>query len=132
MEWSRLPSDILRRILPYTYSPQPAALLEDIRDFRPSQARAGAYFYETFVVGWHETEPEDRHWFANELYCFTRYTKHRAFELQGRSVEAEINVMWGSLTPEDRRQFMMFMMYTLVHPYEMVAPASLAQIVAQN
>ena len=53
MAWACLPADIVYCILPYTYSPQPAALLEDIRDFRHSKARAGAYFYETFVVGWH-------------------------------------------------------------------------------
>lgn len=111
---AQLPSDVLLHVLSYTYCPQPAPLLVDIRDFSLSKAEATAYFYQTFIVGWGDIEPEDRHWFANELYCFIRQSRFRWIcahvnRLYGRQVDAQINVLWGMMTPTERHAFLAYL-----------------------
>lgn len=111
---AHLPLDVVLHILSYTYRPQPADLLVDIRDFVPTKAEAAAYFYQTFIVGWNDIEPEDKHWFANELYCYIRQSRFRWIcahvkQLYGRTVDAQINVLWGMMAPSERHAFLTYL-----------------------
>ena len=113
---AELPPEIQCHILSYTYSPQPPALLADIRHFFTTKAAAHTYYYHRYIVYWREPEPEDKHWLMCDLYAFAhspkiRKTAHTPFavRLANRNLQSRINVIWGWLTPYQREIFLIFL-----------------------
>jgi hypothetical protein len=107
---SKLPEDLQRHILAYTWRPQPAALLDDIRHYSASKRAAEAYYYQAIIVRGREPLPEDTYWFASDLYSAIHAHRtdggtHVAVRLGGLDVCGRINLMWGMLRPHERDRF---------------------------
>ena len=117
---SRLPWDVVRReILPWTYSPQDARLLHDVRNFTDSLRRVDALFARFWVRDLGHTPPYDQEWLLNNLYCyvqthfvffarfFDRYVlphTHTHFMVfVKKSVRAQIRILWALMRPEERQ-----------------------------
>ena len=125
-----LPEEIVNRIIQYTYNPQSAILLEDIRNYSYTLHIIGKVYYERWIIGEHECEPEDRNWLANDIHLFiTRddalnmtfitdiLSRHvrirndlhaiRYFTILDRlDTEHELRVYWGLMTPDERQRMM--------------------------
>lgn len=112
---AQLPSVLQYHILSYTYAPQPAALLDDIRDYASTKASAMAAMYVTYVLDWDIAESDRESWcrffLVDQLYHFLRYSGYSFAELfwlgdgYARSGRTQLNVLWGALTPAERREF---------------------------
>ena len=112
---AHLPLDVLLHILSYTYRPQPAALVDDIRDYASTKASAMAAMYATYVLDWDIAESDRESWcrffLVDQLYRFVRYSDYSFAEMfwlgdgYARSGRTQLNVLWGALTPAERREF---------------------------
>ena len=130
---AKLPVDIVRHIIPYTYSCQSPELLQDIRSFYSTRINIYSRYYEQYFVIWNNsTEFEDQEWLVNDLFGFANKDRalmygyiddfylifFRNFSLsskkevekfisviEGKSLSTQINIFWGLFTPEERDQF---------------------------
>lgn len=125
----KLPREIIDIIISYTYNPQPAELLEDIRHFNCSRE----LIYSLFIHNYHSSQykyllSHDLVYFVNgkniidigyaESFFdfFTRHVLINSIEqvepyflqIESIPVESEINIIWGLLTPQERSNFINF------------------------
>lgn len=64
----RIPDDIIREhILPYTYSPQPKYICDDIRDYSKTHEELRQMYKLTYQSGY---EGEDLEWLSNDIARF--------------------------------------------------------------
>jgi hypothetical protein len=100
----KLPFEVVfNHIIPYTYSPQPKILLEDIRDYVYTFNLISSIYYNRWIVFWGEEENEDKFWLCNDIYRFVDDSK---FPLDRRNFKIkDINIsriFWGIFTPYER------------------------------
>jgi len=69
---SRIPKDIVRdQIIPYTYCPQPTALLEDLRSYHLTMSRAKALYREKLPTeSYTDVDNSDMAWLCNDICRF--------------------------------------------------------------
>lgn len=133
--WSKLPNEIIGKILGFYYSPQPIVLMEDIRSFYDFHAEASKYYYRYWITVLNSALNEDRNWLLNDLILFLNdyiatmygYTKNycsvinrlhglekkpilqvikHIISLYDRPVNIQIKVICGLLTPRERGVFL--------------------------
>ena len=87
-------------------------------------------YYERWIIGEDECEPEDRNWFANDIHVFISYdnVQHTTFliDILSRHIrirnalhavrysvlldrsghEHELRVYWGLMKPDERKKMM--------------------------
>lgn len=130
---SFLPTDIINRIIPYTYQPQGKSLIRDIESFYTTRLAAQKLYHYQYVVLFGEAEPNDRDWLINDLlglsnqYIPTMYgyvdyfyhfflrnrfvkTREDVFKyiqkMEMKEVNTQINIFWGLLSKEERNIFL--------------------------
>ena len=128
----KLPIDIIKHIIPYTYNIQNMELIEDIKNYKIFKTIINNLYYDFWIVKMGENEPEDKNWIANDLMAFTNdyyatmygyvdtfyETFYRNFilktkrnvdkyihKLEKREINTQINVFLGILTPFERLLF---------------------------
>jgi hypothetical protein len=132
----KLPVDIVRYIIPFTYSCQSPELLKDIRSFYSSRKYICEWYYELFhVLQNNSTEFEDQEWLINDLFgfanrghalmfgyiddfyllffrnfslCCKKKVEKFISVIEGKSLSTQINIFWGIFTPEERTSFIKF------------------------
>jgi hypothetical protein len=130
----KLPKEIVRHILQYTYMPQPPGLLEDIRDYSSTLETVGNAYYNRWIADQGEFEPEDRHWLVNDvmryltrnpghplkcdmtvvykvlqrqlLICDLKQARIHAYIYGTMVSERELRRYWGLMLPEERHEMM--------------------------
>lgn len=76
-----LPIGIVRdKIIPFTYCPQPTVLLEDLRSYHLTTARAKALYREKWPAElWDEDGITDLDWLSNDICRFLNNDRPTAF-----------------------------------------------------
>jgi hypothetical protein len=130
----QLPPEIIRMIIPYSYSPQPKVLIHDLHSYFESKKTICEMFYLRYVdILTHETHA-DMNWLVNDILCFMNnhrasYHKYcdqlydicsRNYMLRNadthtirkivnnsynKNIHFQFRVYWGLLLPEEREQF---------------------------
>lgn len=124
-----LPKEIiLHHIIPYTYSPQPKNLLEDIRNFSYTLNLISNIYYNRWIVFFHGDNPQDRNWLINDIHRFINQFNISILEFWNRKfkinnnlsigtylslfskynktpVESQIRIYWSIFTIEERYTF---------------------------
>jgi len=129
---NNLPLDIVRYIIPFTYSPTNKKILEDIVNFHTIKQVLLDLYFRYWIIELDEIEPEDKYWLLNDIYRhynndkahiygyvddfynrFRRnillFTKSKEeieeyFNLHiiNKNANAQINILLGLLTPNER------------------------------
>jgi len=127
----QLPDDVKNYIIPFTYSPQPNILLEDIRSFISTKQDVSY----TYFRHWFDSTEDDAEkcWLINDLFAFANDYEPTIFgyvdsfynifsrnimlkndkekikqfivTLESESLDKQINIFWGLLTLEERNDF---------------------------
>lgn len=129
-----LPDDIVRYILPFTYSYQTQELIKDIRSFYSDRKLVRKCYYQRWFIYLTNSPFEDVEWMSNDIIIYvnsdqaTMHGYHDTFfdicsrffsldsqEKQRRFMDAILqksvkpmrgfNVMWGLLKPTERQAF---------------------------
>ncbi len=131
MDLSKLPKDIIRRIIPYTYHTQDPKLLRDIVHYVHSKNKIIRLYLRTWNHLAENEPPEHEQWIVNDIFSFIYHAailKHSAsyyfviMRIWGvkrmnevdRYVEwfhtipirSQLNIIWGLLR-EDERVFIL-------------------------
>ena len=130
----RLPLDIVRMILPYTYSPQAKEIMEDIHSYFESKKTICDIFYLKYVDLLSNERHADMNWLVNDILCFmnnhrSSYYKYadkcysictRNYMLRNvdpstirkilnksynTNIHFQFRIYWGLLLPEERHEF---------------------------
>ena len=130
----KLPDDIVRYILPFTYSYQTPELIEDIQSFTKDRKTVRDWYSYKWAIYLYNSPSEDVEWMSNDIIIYANhhqatmwgYHDHffniasRSFSLdsqekQHRFIQAILrrevkpmrcfNVIWGLLIPEERQAF---------------------------
>jgi len=125
----KLPTELVKHILSYSYSPQPRYLLNDITTYLEQRDTLYKMYYKMWIQDWGEPEPEDKAWLANDIIryindyeaTFFSYTD-KFFEIFFRNpmlkndvsvlkyfksldryyIETQVNILLGLLLPLER------------------------------
>ena len=131
--FSDLPMDIIKQIIPYTYSLQSKELLEDIRSYYISKKSIEDIYFNIFFDDYFVDDKVDKSWLINDLFAFANdynptmfgfvdsfydiFSRNRMLKkdfhkinnfiglLENNSIEKQINIFWGLFTPEERNDF---------------------------
>jgi len=134
--WNKLPAELHRHILSYTYSPQPKYLLEDIRNYHATLRIVKDMYNNS---GTSENDDEADNWIINDMYGWLnndtptmngyvdnfirtihRYPYYHLFDknidniiyiLGKNPANNEIRILWGLLTPTERQTFISDRLY---------------------
>lgn len=125
----KLPTDIINHIIPYTYQFQNKILLDDIKNYDETKKKLFQLYYNFWINHLGLFENEDKWWLINNILShinnyqatmyghienfyniFFRHTKLNTFKdvdkyllaLNAKSVNTQINVVWGLLLPKER------------------------------
>jgi hypothetical protein len=118
-----LPRDIIDMIIPYTYNLQNKIILEDIRNYQESKSQIKKLYYDSWMNYVNSIVLEDREWILQNLFRYANNydlpagdfykiflksnlsiaTRPNA-NLSKLSVDSQINIYWGLLTPKKRTQ----------------------------
>lgn len=125
----KLPTDIIQKIIPYTYNLQDKTLLDDIVNYKTTRTRIDELYYNCWIVLVGLEQPNDKDWLINDIFAYANDYKatmngyvekfYRIFyrnprlhnieevnqyveKLERQEVIAQINIFWGLLTPEER------------------------------
>lgn len=130
----KLPDDIVRYILPFTYSYQTPELIEDIQSFTKDRKTVEDWYRYKWAIYLYNSPSEDVDWMANDIIIYANSDQatmlgyhdrfynigSRSFSLdsqekQHRFIHAIVqncvkpmrcfNVIWGLLIPEERLVF---------------------------
>ena len=129
---ARLPQDLQRRIVSYTYRPQSPDLLDDIQSFVECRKELLRKYHEFWIVQLHMSVPEDKRWLLNDFFYYANQHKATMFgysdlfyelflrrygmdtvdaveafvrKLGKKDVDTQINVVLALFTPEQRDDF---------------------------
>lgn len=135
--WKKLPQELHRHVLSYTYSPQPKDLLDDIRNYQASLNILKEIYRcnQTIFAGIDNSPTWMADWIINDLYgwlnddmpimygfrdhfldliqrnpyysLFSRTTEEIILLLGKKSGESEMRIFWGLLNPIQREQFIL-------------------------
>jgi hypothetical protein len=130
----RLPLDIVRMIIPYTYSPQSKEIIEDIHSYFETKKTICDMFYLRYVdLLTHETYA-DMNWLVNDVLCYMnnhRSTIYRYVDkfytictrnymlrnidpcilrriinnYYNKNIHFQFCIYWGLLLPKERNEF---------------------------
>lgn len=129
-----LGNDLQQKILSYTYSPQNYDLLYDIQDYTYSLDTAEEYYFAKYMIEIEDFQYKtDLNWFLDDIFEYISnniFRIHyydfwrRLFRLRNKSdedinhyiatafyektIENQINILWGLLTPEERGDVIYF------------------------
>ena len=122
------PKEIIYLIMSYTINPQPILLRDDIKNYYTSKIIISELYYQRWI------ESEDKNWLINDIIAYindfqpTMYGySNRFFNLwlrnrmiingndvniyynllEKKSVESQINLFWGILTPIERTEIIL-------------------------
>ena len=130
----KLPDDIVRYILPFTYSCQTPKLIEDLQSFYSDRKLVRNYYYHKWLIFLDNSPFEDQEWMDNDIIIYanqnlpTMHGYHYHFyglcsrffsldsqEKKQRFIDAILqnhvkpmrcfNVIWGILIPSERLEF---------------------------
>jgi len=130
----RLPEDIVRYIIPFTYSCQSPDLIEDICSFYSDRKKVREWYRHIFMHRLYTSPLEDQDWMANDIIIYANadlatmngYHDHffdicsRFFSLDSQEKQRIFmdgllhphvkpmrlfNMIWGMLIPEQRQAF---------------------------
>lgn len=126
-----LPIDIVRYIIPYTYSPTNKYILDDIVNFHTTKQGLLDLYFEYWIIELHEIEPEEKYWLLNDIYSYynneialmhgyvddfyNKFRRNILFDkkskgeinkyftiLRNKNENTQINILLGLLSPEER------------------------------
>lgn len=126
---NKLPIDIVRYIIPYTYNIQNKNLLVDIKNYSKTKTKLYNIYYNYWILALGEEEPEDKNWIINDI--FRHLNNYQLFEMryskyiydiftrnicikdikkyiknfEKKTVNTQINIFWGLFTSEERDLF---------------------------
>ena len=129
-----LPLDLVRYIIPFTYSPTNKHILNDIINFHKTKQVLLNLYFDFWIIKLHDIEPEDKYWLINDIYRYYNnkialmhgyvddfYNKFRRnillhtktkeeidkyFNwLKTKNANTQINILWGVLSSEERNFF---------------------------
>lgn len=139
-----LPDDIIRYIIPYTYSVQPKRLQTDICSFYSTHQQNAMLYYEYWLIEMDEfTESNDAEWWSDDIYAYMNQNQIPIignFEQQWYSIFSrnpmlntrikidrfynrirmyetfmtQIRICWGLLLPAERNEFVSFLSNALL------------------
>jgi hypothetical protein len=118
---NKLPIDIIRYIIPFTYNIQNKILLNDICNYSKTKTQVFAMYYSF----WTNEDNEDKAWLANDIFSYANLDKASMFGytdnfynllyrnpnyktidiinyLEKAPVEVQINIFWGLLNSAER------------------------------
>jgi hypothetical protein len=129
---TKLPKEVIKIIISFSYNFQKPELLEDIQSFHRDRKKASQLYFKIFIIDRFEIEPEDKNWFANNLvgfmnnplptmygYTETYYNyffrnpfltskeavKKYNLNLEKKEITTQINILFGLLLPSERIEF---------------------------
>lgn len=139
-----LPDDIIRYIIPFTYSVQPKRLQTDICSFYSTHQQNAILYYEYWLMEMDEfTESNDVEWWSDDIYAYMNQNQipvvgnlePRWYSIFGRNpmlntrpkidnfydkirtynpFMTQIRICWGLLIPEERNEFVSFLSNALL------------------
>ena len=125
----RLPNEVIQHIIGYTLAPQSLNLRKDIHSYLHSKRRVMYLYDQYWTVDMGELEGEYKFWLANDIISYANSYQGTMYglvdnfyaifyrnlrlkntldigvfwnHLQKKSVDTQINVLWGLLLPEER------------------------------
>jgi hypothetical protein len=130
----KLPEEILRQIIAYTYSPQSPLLMRDIRHYHASKRDVLFIYRQTWKFMTQNEPPKEKQWLVNDimLYLLQYETSpdddHLQFyydyfmriccvntkaqvktytkRIEDRPIDSKVNILWGLLTEEERNHLL--------------------------
>lgn len=127
----KLPIDIVNYIISYTYSPQSKELTNDIKSYFKTKKKVFTYYHNMWFDNMYEDS--DKIWLINDLFSFANdynptifsyvdsfytifsrnfmlksdYNKIKMYisNLENEKIDKQINIFWGILTPDERKDF---------------------------
>ena len=127
----KLPIDIVNYIISYTYSPQSKELRYDIQSYFKTKKKVFTYYHNMWFDNMYEDS--DKTWLINDLFSFANDYNPTIFSyvdsfyiifsrnfmlksdhnkikmyisnLENDKIDKQINIFWGILTPEERKDF---------------------------
>lgn len=133
--FEKLPRDIVRHIIPYTYSTQNKKLLDDIKNYYDTKPAIIVLYDEYWKKNLDDPDYSEHHaydWLINDLFAYSNdyypgmYGFVKSFynifrrclflkkikeinkyvsKLEKKSTITQINIFWGLFTPEERMLF---------------------------
>jgi hypothetical protein len=116
-----LPLDIINMIIPYTYNLQDKSILEDIQNYQDSKTQIKKLYYKSWMSYVNSIVHEDKEWILQNLFKYAdNYNLQTAdfykiflksnlsaatrpnWNISRLSVDSQINLYWGLLTPTER------------------------------
>jgi hypothetical protein len=126
----RLPSDIILRIIPYTYNLQNKNLLNDIINYKESRSLLLELYHNYWIIEAQSQDPEeDINWLINDIFAYANNDKATMYgyvdnfynifkrnislqkidtidkyliDLEKKTVKTQINIFLGLLTITER------------------------------
>lgn len=67
----KLPVDIVRHIIPYTYNTQNKTLLNDIVNYTQTKTLLVELYYNFWILEWQSIDPEEHlNWLINDIFAY--------------------------------------------------------------
>lgn len=130
----RLPLEIVRMIIPYTYSPQSIEFRSDLHSYFESKKTICDIFYLRYVDLLSNETHADMNWLVNDILCFmnnhrstyykyadqlyeictrnymlrnvdTRKIRDIVNKSYNKDIHFQFRIYWGLFLPEEREQF---------------------------
>jgi hypothetical protein len=101
----KLPEDVKRHILPFTYRVQSKGLLNDISHYVKTSKEIRGFYRQYWIVGWREPASEDSNWLVNDLCRYIGGEEWEDYMYYGRSTSRQWRLIWGALQPYQRDDF---------------------------
>lgn len=137
MELTKLPPDIISRIIPYTYEIHDKLLLKDIIHYHHSKKILLELYHKFWMIDMQSVEiDEDKNWLINDIFAYANnykatmngyiddfynifkrnnllqinenIDKYVLFLLNKKHVSSQINIFLGLLTPKERNDIITF------------------------
>jgi len=126
----KLPTEIIKKIIPYTYNLQNKNLLDDIINYTETKTILFDLYYKCWIIDRHGYNNEDKEWLINDIYAYandynatmfgyidkfysifyrnsrlqtTRQVDNYIRSLGKKKVIQQINIFLGLLTIQERK-----------------------------
>lgn len=131
---SKLPDDILRYIIAYTYSPQSPLLLRDIRHYHASKRDVLFIYRQTWKFMTQNEPPKEKQWLVNDIMLYLLqyetspdednlqfyydyfmriyrvntkdHVKTYTTKMESLSLDSKLNRLWGLLNEPERNHLL--------------------------
>jgi hypothetical protein len=132
--FSRLPTDMINYIIPYTYNVQDKNLLDEIQNYVITNMMIRELYYQEWVINMAAWQSDADDWLINDLFgyannyipiaggnvdkyynIFYRNIKLKTEEdvdkyvkyIETKPVSRQINIFWALLTIQERKEFIL-------------------------